>query len=119
MLLIPFVYALLGDNPMQSELSSHIGLRGKHFCRICYVKGSDAEEGRRKPTKRNQAGENNEQMEIGHSDAESVASAVSDGSNASGVDLLSSKGVKKTEGFHQMLQRVTRFMKVRYNQFLF
>lgn len=41
-LLIVCVLALLGDNPMQSEFSCHIGLRGKFFCRVCGVKGKDA-----------------------------------------------------------------------------
>ncbi|KAJ6574068.1 hypothetical protein B0H19DRAFT_1208170 [Mycena capillaripes] len=41
-LVIPSVLALLGDNPMQSEFACHIGLRGKYFCRACWVKGSDA-----------------------------------------------------------------------------
>ncbi|KAF8987533.1 hypothetical protein BDZ89DRAFT_912158, partial [Hymenopellis radicata] len=36
---IPFVLALLGDNPMQSEFACHIGMRGKFFCRNCDVKG--------------------------------------------------------------------------------
>ncbi|KAJ7475261.1 hypothetical protein B0H11DRAFT_1728235, partial [Mycena galericulata] len=40
-LMIPAVLALLGDNPMQSEFACHIGLRGKFFCRACWVKGSD------------------------------------------------------------------------------
>ncbi|KAL0568669.1 hypothetical protein V5O48_013310 [Marasmius crinis-equi] len=40
-LLLPTVLALLGDNPMQSEFACHIGLRGKHFCRACKVKGKD------------------------------------------------------------------------------
>ncbi|KAJ3509457.1 hypothetical protein NLJ89_g5213 [Agrocybe chaxingu] len=40
-LLIPCILALLGDNPMQSEFACHIGMRGKHFCRICMVKGLD------------------------------------------------------------------------------
>ena len=40
-LLIPSILALLGDNPMQSELSCHVGLNGNLFCRICTVKGSD------------------------------------------------------------------------------
>ncbi|KAJ3805860.1 hypothetical protein F5876DRAFT_81326 [Lentinula aff. lateritia] len=41
-LLLVCVLALLGDNPMQSEFASHIGMRGKFFCRICWVKGKDA-----------------------------------------------------------------------------
>ncbi|KAK7027831.1 hypothetical protein R3P38DRAFT_3315357 [Favolaschia claudopus] len=41
-LVIPEVLALLGDNPMQSEFACHIGLRGKLFCRACWVKGHDA-----------------------------------------------------------------------------
>jgi hypothetical protein len=40
-LLIPAVIVLLGDNPMQSEFACHIGLRGKYFCRACWVKGSE------------------------------------------------------------------------------
>jgi len=42
-LLIPMVLALLGDNPMQSEFACHIGLKGKLFCRACWVKGTDAQ----------------------------------------------------------------------------
>ncbi|KAI9434849.1 hypothetical protein H4582DRAFT_1818227 [Lactarius indigo] len=41
-LIIPFVSALLGDNPMQSEFACHIGQMGKFFCRMCDVKGFDA-----------------------------------------------------------------------------
>jgi hypothetical protein len=40
-LVIPSVFALLGDNPMQSEMACHIGLMGKFFCRVCGVKGTD------------------------------------------------------------------------------
>lgn len=28
---------------MQSELSSHVGMNGKHFCRVCHVRGKDKE----------------------------------------------------------------------------
>ncbi|KIJ60407.1 hypothetical protein HYDPIDRAFT_177473 [Hydnomerulius pinastri MD-312] len=43
-LVIPSVLALLGDNPMQSELACHVGLMGKYFCRVCNIKGHDAQD---------------------------------------------------------------------------
>ncbi|KAI6137814.1 hypothetical protein BKA82DRAFT_4486738 [Pisolithus tinctorius] len=42
-LVIPAVLAMLGDNPMQSELACHVGLQGKFFCRNCWVQGVGAE----------------------------------------------------------------------------
>ncbi|KAI6148028.1 hypothetical protein BKA82DRAFT_151609, partial [Pisolithus tinctorius] len=41
-LIIPAILAMLGDNPMQSELACHVGLQGKFFCRNCWVKGVDS-----------------------------------------------------------------------------
>ncbi|KAF9521533.1 hypothetical protein CPB83DRAFT_865442 [Crepidotus variabilis] len=43
-LVIVWVLALLGDNPMQAEFACHAGLRAKFFCRICWVKGKDSGE---------------------------------------------------------------------------
>ncbi|TEB24421.1 hypothetical protein FA13DRAFT_1638766, partial [Coprinellus micaceus] len=34
-MIFPVVLALLGDNPMQSEMACHIGLAGRKFCRVC------------------------------------------------------------------------------------
>ncbi|KII94845.1 hypothetical protein PLICRDRAFT_693166 [Plicaturopsis crispa FD-325 SS-3] len=40
-LLIPWVLAFQGDNPMASEFASHVGMTGKCFCRVCHVRGAD------------------------------------------------------------------------------
>ena len=36
-LIVPWVLAMLGDNPMHSELLSHIGLTGRRCCRVCDI----------------------------------------------------------------------------------
>ncbi|KZP07064.1 hypothetical protein FIBSPDRAFT_914578 [Athelia psychrophila] len=39
-LLRPWILFLLGDNPMQAELCSHVGLNGNFFCRCCDAGGT-------------------------------------------------------------------------------
>ncbi|KAK7032978.1 hypothetical protein R3P38DRAFT_3313080 [Favolaschia claudopus] len=118
-LVIPEVLALLGDNPMQSEFACHIGLRGKLFCRACWVKGHDAmdaDDGDDAPPR---------QRSRAPSDAGSVHS---DGASVAGSDVPSDvegsdagseklggnkKGAKRfKESMGEMVERVKSFMKV-------
>ena len=116
-MVIAFVYALLGDNPMQSKLASHIGLRGKLFCRVCYVKGSDIE-ALAKTKGKNKKRNTNDGMEqdIMHtnSNTNSALSVASDMSVEKGVGSGGTKAqcTKRTETVTQMFERVLRFMKV-------
>ncbi|KAK7006456.1 hypothetical protein R3P38DRAFT_3038299 [Favolaschia claudopus] len=111
-LVIPEVLALLGDNPMQSEFACHIGLRGKLFCRACWVKGSDANEA--------DSAETPAPADRGESDAESVGGSnegsvagSGDESDAAGKKKKRAKGKGKVqETLTQMIHRVTSFMKV-------
>ena len=43
-LVIVSVLAMLGDNPMQSEFSCHIGFMGRLFCRVCWASRGAAHE---------------------------------------------------------------------------
>ncbi|KAJ3833982.1 hypothetical protein F5878DRAFT_545605, partial [Lentinula raphanica] len=90
-LVLPWVLAMLGDNPMQSEFAGHIGLRGKFFCRVCWVKES--------------------------SDRSDTEQSYSE-SSANESDMLPKQTGKKpkqskkfTESFSQMVERVSSFVK--------
>lgn len=93
-LIIPWILALLGDNPMQSEFACHIGLTGKLFCRVCKVQNantaSDAP-----PSEDPDPGDDDG---AAHSDASTQAGAPS------------AKGKKKQESMQEMIDRLTRFV---------
>ncbi|THH26571.1 hypothetical protein EUX98_g7617 [Antrodiella citrinella] len=121
-LLVPFVLALLGDNPMQSEFACHIGLRGKFFCRNCWVKGHDAADRDNIPSESEPAASaaastadhdnviRESESVAGSSDNESVRSA---DSNASGkTRKAKGKGKKVIESMSAMVNRVKAFLKV-------
>ncbi|KAF7358543.1 hypothetical protein MVEN_00905200 [Mycena venus] len=119
-LVIPEVLALLGDNPMQSKFACHIGLRGKLFCRACWVKGHDAMDGDDgdEPTRATTAAHSDggsvrsEGGEGVLSDQESVAG--SDGSAASVDGQPKKKKLAKRfrETMTDMVHRVSNFMKI-------
>lgn len=115
--MLPDVLALLGDNPMQSELACHSGLAARLFCRICWV---TSEKG----------GEeiNEEDADLERDVADGLGGRESDQSDresndsvASGADtdsINSSTGGKKKgkakalETLEHMVDRVKRFVTV-------
>jgi hypothetical protein len=123
-LIFPVVLALLGDNPMQSEFACHIGMRGKMFCRACWVKGADA---LAEPVFTGT--ERTNDLDQGESDVDSARS--SDGNASRGEESegpegepnqqspmrtppngLPKKKGKFVESLSSMISRVMSFMKV-------
>lgn len=112
-LLIPMVLALLEDNPMQSEFACHIGLRGKFFCRVCWVKGHDsvgvAEKGKGQPET------NNEDLgsEAGSEAGSEVGSEVSETEeNTTPAKKGKGRRNKITESLSGLVRRAKDFIKV-------
>ncbi|KAJ7694731.1 hypothetical protein B0H14DRAFT_3659912 [Mycena olivaceomarginata] len=104
------VLALLGDNPMQSEFACHIGLRGKLFCRACWVKGTDALDLKRSnvPDDGSVAGSDG-----GGAGSAGHGSDLSDVSDSSGTgSQKAKKGGKVKETLVQMVNRVKDFVKI-------
>jgi hypothetical protein len=122
-LIFPVILALLGDNPMQSEFACHMGMRGKLFCRACWVKGTDVADVTL-PFERNDDGRSDAES-VSSSDGQSSGGVESDASEASGgtheinteVPISSLVVPKKKKGkfvetMASMVKRVSSFIKV-------
>jgi len=106
-LVIPSVLALLGDNPMQSEMACHIGLMGKLFCRVCGVKGM--ERSRPANTASGAATEHGNSSDNGGG----VTGGDASGSEAGSTSNAATNPKKKIqETMEQMVARVWAFVKV-------
>ncbi|RPD56808.1 hypothetical protein L226DRAFT_513548 [Lentinus tigrinus ALCF2SS1-7] len=100
-LVIPVVLAILGDNPMQSELACHIGLAGKFFCRNCMVYGHEAADNPTDTTGTTGLGKS----EASASRAGSVAS-----DNSADSQSSEKKKGKRKETMQELVDRARRFL---------
>ncbi|KAI0638708.1 hypothetical protein C8Q77DRAFT_1183595 [Trametes polyzona] len=123
-LVLPWVLALLGDNPMQSEFACHIGLQAKFFCRNCWCKGRDVAE-----EQGGDAGDDDSTQSVLSCNSEDARSTVSHdvpadtSSVASGgasdsvsnagrrVSKVKARAKKALESMSDMVGRVTSFLK--------
>lgn len=107
-LVIPAVLAMLGDNPMQSELACHVGLQGKFFCRNCWVQGVGADS-RQPPESTGRAVLTNLDDDTRSIETGSHATD-SDGSLHQGVARPSKGKGRRSETMQDLVDRARRFL---------
>lgn len=129
-LVIPWVLALLGDNPMQSEFACHMGMQAKLFCRNCWVKGRDAKEDASTPRARAHGeesdgastdasveGSDESVSDCSRQSMDSPSDVEGDSEDAASPAMVKGPGLKKSkknvaESMSSMLDRVKAFVKV-------
>ncbi|KAF8480671.1 hypothetical protein JB92DRAFT_1757084 [Gautieria morchelliformis] len=116
-LLLVWILALLGDNPMQSEMSCHRGLLAKFFCRCCWVKGLDAVSdpglGSRGDGTRVEASAAGVDAPGDSSEGAASVTASSESEGQGGHHTPRARGTKVVETMGAMVDRVRRFMMAR------
>ncbi|KAH9080259.1 hypothetical protein EDB83DRAFT_2503408 [Lactarius deliciosus] len=107
-LVIPFVAALLGDNPMQSEFACHVGPGGKMICRVCQVKGLDVSTN---DTQAQMAPASIHDADGGRTTPDSIGTSDGD-SSADGAYAPANRRKRKLESMQEMVECVTRFVHI-------
>lgn len=119
--MIPSVLAILGDNPMQSEICCHRGMTAKKFCRICWVTGDADDDGELEGEPVNIAVEASGDFNGSESAPSSPIigrtrrSTLSTGSSQTHAAEPSEpkQRRRKTETLKEMMERISNFMVVR------
>jgi hypothetical protein len=111
---IPFIAALLGDNPMQSKFACHVGPGGKMLCRICDIKGMDASANKPQPSTAltpidDANGGRTTPDLIGTSDSDGDGNSSAGNTSADGAPA-NGRNKRKLETMQEMVERVTRFV---------
>lgn len=100
---------------MQSEFACHIGLRGKLFCRACWVKGTDALDPMSEEPPQpggSRAGSESAPASPTASENQSEDGEGSDTGSKKGKGKGKGRGKKAKETMQQMVTRVKAFMTV-------
>lgn len=96
---------------MQSELSCHVGMMGKYFCRVCKVKGFDASDNTTPGSSGGTLANRDFSLQAQRdSSPEGSAAGHSDHSALGAGDQRTSR--KKKETLDEMVKRTQRFLQV-------
>lgn len=112
-LVVPSVLAMLGDNPMQSEIACHVGMAAKFFCRVCQASRATSDD----PDEQAFLNAADNASLGAQSDCSERPSDTEWDGNLSPPPITSSESTRKKkapETMMEMIERIQRFMSVRF-----